>query len=355
MAGRKKSKVLPIFIILIIIVLAVVLAVTAISKPYVNDKNGVKQSDKEVSYEVSPEDYSGDVATDLEENGVVKSASYFKRWLSKEHSDYSFKAGIYTLNANMSYDELITAFDNPTVDRSVVSVCIPEGKRVVDIAAAMEENGICSADDFIKSQNSDEFDFDFVKNLENVKNRGYRLEGYLFPATYDLQKNSKAHDVVYDMLLAFSYRLSSNGWQEKCDKMGISLDDAITMGSILEAEASSASEEDKQLVSSVFWNRINSPAFSMLQSDPTVFYADLLEEKGFSRSLWKGYTTYSCKGLPTGAINCPGEATVNAALSPAKTDYYYFFTYDDSDGKMVYVYANEYSEFESLAKKYGVL
>ena len=353
--NMKKRKIIVSLTIIIIALLAVVLGAVIISKPYVNDKNGVSQQNKEISYEVVLNYTSDSVASDLEKSGVVKSGKYFSRWLRKNYPDFEYSLGIFTLNTNMSYEQMVTAFKNPTVDRSLVKVCIPEGKRVVDIAKALEENGVCSAESFINSQNKDDFDYDFVRKIDNVESRGYRLEGYLFPATYDLQKNTEAHKVVDDMLLAFSYRVQSNGWEEKCKRLGITLDEAITMGSIIEAEASGASDEDMGNVSGVFWNRIKSPAFTMLQSDPTVFYADLLEEKGFSKSIWKGYTTYSCKGLPTGAINCPGEKTVNAALSPSKSNYYYFFSVSDKTGCSKYVFATDYDEFESLAIAAGVM
>ena len=88
-------------------------------------------------------------------------------------------------------------------------------------------------------------------------------------------------------------------------------------------------------ISSVFWNRLNSSDLRALQSDPTTTYAKALSQlDSYSEKMYNAYDTYKCVGLPAGPTNCPGMDCINAVLTPAKTDYYYFVT--DSEGKFYY-------------------
>lgn len=108
--------------------------------------------------------------------------------------------------------------------------------QVENIVKLLDENEICSDADFIKSQREDNFDYDFVKHPENIEKRGYRLEDYLFPATYDFQKNSRAKDIVNQMLVAFDERITSDV-KSRLAELDVSLNDIITMASIIQKEA----------------------------------------------------------------------------------------------------------------------
>ena len=341
---KKKSKKLKVFIIVVIIA-AVICGAYFYYSPYMFDKYGIKQENKQVNFEIS-DDNSGDVPYCLYKEGVIKSVNLFKKYMSDHYgTNFTYQNGIYHLNANMSYKQLGEKFQSP--DASAKSVTFPEGKNCKEIAKILEENGICSAKDFIKALD-DDYDYDFLDEIDNAENRPYKLEGYLYPATYEFVEGVTAHEAVDMMLSAMKLRLE-DGILEECKKKNISIDDILTMASIIEKE-SSGSPAEMSKVSSVFWNRLNNPNAQntpTLGSDPTVHYANMLEKEGYDESVWKGYSTYSAPGLPTGPICSPSDIAIKAALEPQQSDYYFFFT----DKNEKFYYFKTYEQFQKKWKE----
>ncbi len=333
------------FLVVFLLLILTAGAVTGyvVYKPYSDDKNGKNQEDNEINFSVSEGEGYWTVAENMQSQGIIKSAKMFVKFMQKTYgSDFSYQAGTYIINSNMPFDELGKHMQEP--DYKYISVTIPEGFRIVDIAERLQELGLCAKQDFINAQNNDDFDYDFISSIDNPEQRGYRLEGYLFPATYTIKEGTSAHDIIDEMLKTTDEYITSDIYAA-CKKLGISIDDALCMASILEKEAGGAPEEIKK-VSSVFWNRLNNPyefGTPTLGSDPTVQYADMLEDNGFSKAIWKSYSTYSTSGLPTGPICSPGLTAIQAAVSPETTDYYFFFT--DKNGNFYYFQTN--SEFQN--------
>ncbi len=301
--------------------------------PYAFDVLGVSQQDKEVTFEIKPEDDTNTISHKLKSEDVVRSARVYRTIVKRSHGDLTYKAGIYKINANMSFDKLVSVLQGePEIDKSIIKITFPEGKTVLEMAEILDENGICKAEDFIKSQQEDEFDYDFVKNIENVEDRGYRLEGYLFPATYEFQRNSQAKDIVDEMLKAFADRITS-AMKTRMIELDVSLDEIITLASVIQAEATN--QESIKNVSAVFWNRLKGIGLPKLQSDPTSAYAQKLKDDGIlPQEKAIEYDTYQTEGLPTGPQNNPGTAMIEGALYPAEVNYTYFVT--DADGNFYY-------------------
>lgn len=344
--NKKKKKKIRLIIFLVVIV-ALLAAAFFMYKPYLDDKNGKNQTDKSITFEVD-ETNKSDVPYCLYKKGVIKSVNLFKNYMDKTYgTNFEYQIGFYNINSNMSYNRLGSKFQKP--DSVVTKVCIPEGKTAYDIAQIMEDNGLCTAKQFLSAL-GDNYNYSFLSSIDNTDKRPYKLEGYLFPATYEIKQGTSAHDIIDMMLSAMSLRVTDDIISQ-CQNKNISVDEMLTMASIIEKECSGYPDEMSK-VSSVFWNRLNNPSAQgtpHLGSDPTVKYADMLEEQGYAKNIWKAYSTYSCTGLPTGPICSPSEDAIKASLNPTESDYYYFFT----DKNETFYYFATYKEFQSAWEKLG--
>lgn len=229
-------------------------------------------------------------------------------------------------------------------ETATVTVTIPEGYTLARIAAKMDAAGVCKKADFIKSAQTYDFSYyPLVKSAPSGGRRAYKLEGYLYPDTYILNKNMKPQDVIGKFLRNAGQRISG-----RYGYSGMSTDQVVTLASIIEKEADDSS--DMKMVSSVFHNRLNKGM--RLQADSTIVYCTgcLLSPNGpFSDSYKYYYNTYRCAALPAGPICNPGATALSAAANPASTQYYYFFT---KAGK--YYYQKTLDEHKAKLKELGM-
>lgn len=335
-----KKKMLFIAFLAIVLIVLIVGSILLIPKikgymPYYYDKNGKKQADIPYTLTIEKTDFANEVVKELYEEGIICSSARFLNYIETNYPDFVWYNGVYHLNANMSYQQLCKALMNPDEKLNYVKFTVPEGKTVIEIATIVEKSGLCTAEDFLKAADSYDYDFDFIEELKKRDQKliGYKLEGYLFPATYEFRADTvTAEEIVNKMLKTFSEYVTDD-LILSAKKMGLSLNEFVTFGSVVQAEA--FSKESMAGVSSVFWNRLNSKEYPRLQSDPTMKYADSLKALShYSKAMDNAYDTYICSDLPVGPTNCPGLDVLNAVLSPEDTDYYYFVT--DKDGKFYF-------------------
>lgn len=273
----------------------------------------------EVEMSVPQGTSGGEIVEMLENRDVVKYPLLFKIYASVTGMDTKYKSGDFLINTGDSYKEILvilTGDSNSTKNK--VKITIPEGFVVEEIAAAMEKAGVTSKAEFLAAASTDDYDFSFLKDIKNKKDRKYVLEGYLFPNTYTFNKNTSAKEVVYAMLKTFGDVIS------KYDVENI--DDTVNLASIIEREA--VGNIDRRKVSSVFYNRLNGKdGLTKLQSCATVQYI-LGERKAVlseaDTRINSPYNTYMYEGLPVGPIANPGEEAIKAALNPENTNYLYF-------------------------------
>ena len=318
-----------------ILYIVIVVAVSALISYYVivfaNDMYAFVKDAEEV--EVSIPEYATveEIADILGDAGVVKYPDLLVIYakLKKIDKTYEFVAGDYTVNGMMNYDELFYAFV-PHKSYEVVRITIPEGYTVDEIITLFTENGIGTRAGFIDAINNYDFDYDFVRALDeaDLTGRTYRLEGYLYPDTYEFYKSSSEVTVIYKMLNRFDV-IFSDDFYEKAAEHGYTVDQIMTLASMIEKEARYAN--DYETVSSVFHNRLDSDNFPRLESDATIMYAIQVRD-GERKSSLTGedlrydtpYNSYLYEGLPPGPIANPGYEAITCALWPAKTKYYYF-------------------------------
>ena len=220
----------------------------------------------------------------------------------------------------------------------IVKVTFPEGSTVLDIAQKLEENNVCTADEFEAVCTKVPEGYDRLFADVTTDNKVFVLEGYLFPSTYEFYKEEGAEKAVKRFLDATNKQITDEDLA-KVNSMGYTLDQALTLASIIQSEASDP--ENMPMVSSVFANRLKpGSGFGYLGSDVTRHYIEremkaYIEEQGMDYdALFGAYCTndgYSLKttGLPAGPICNMGKAAIEAALNPAESKYYYFFTDND--------------------------
>ena len=285
----------------------------------------------------------------LKDSSLIKSKLWFLTYTRLRGKTPSPAPDTYNIPYSAGYDGIcrILTYGSER-EHTQVRVSIPEGETVEGIAKILcDKYGICKKEDFLYAvQNADFSRYWFIKELEGrTDNRKYRLEGYLYPDTYCFFSDSSPEEMIDRMLSNFERKLDGK-YLAACREKGVSLDEALTLASIIMREGKSVSDYAK--ISSVFHNRLKSAAFQKrLQSDATLVYALGRDMTPADKSLDSPYNTYLNGGLVPSPICCPDVNAVAYALYPSETDYYYFVT--KSDGTVLY--ARDYQTHLQNIKK----
>ena len=302
----------------------------------------LKIKDEEI-IEVAEGDSFYGVLNKLSEEDKIKNEFLVKLYLKIRGIKPEVLAGTYKLDKSMTLDEIITLLSNDSTIGKIY-ITIPEGYTIDDIATKLEENNICSSEDFINSVKN----YDLPAYVSNNPNKRYNLEGFLFPDTYSFNENENADFVVKTMINRFE-----EVWQELVQSLNLSIADdeiekIVNVASIIEKEA--VVDSERSLISSVIYNRI---AIEMpLQIDATVIYSYGYHiEKMYEKHLEidSQYNTYMYYGLPIGPISNPGRASLMAALKPEKTDYLYYLL----ESEYTHYFTDNYDDFLRRKEELG--
>jgi peptidoglycan lytic transglycosylase G len=264
------------------------------------------------------------IATELKSAGVIRSADAFVLW-HYFHRKRSLKAGEYL------FEKTATSLD---VHRRLVhgdvyfhTVVVPEGYNMFEIAQAIQAAGLGSSDAFLKAASNTALISDLAPGAKT-------LEGFLFPDTYEFTRMQTMDEMAAAMVKQFRQVAREIGLTSEAQLMNAQnnnhtandVQQVVTLASIIEKETSAA--EERPVVASVYYNRLAQHA--ALQADPSVIYAELLQgtytgtlhhvDMQFNSS----YNTYTNRGLPPGPIANAGKTSLQAAMHPANTDYFYF-------------------------------
>ncbi len=303
-----------------------------------------------------PENATIDQVSDiLYEAGVINYPTVFKIYASLKHVDPSeFVSGTYEVSPMMNYDRLCVAFVE-VYTREIVRLTIPEGSTVQDIINIFTEAGIGTKEGFVDAINNFDYSpyFDFIAdiNAATTADRVYKLEGYLYPDTYDFYSDAKESQIIYKLLENFDAKFSGEMLAD-AQEAGYSMDEIIILASLVQKEA--YYYEDYDAIASVFINRLKNPSvYPKLESDATVSYAiELVQGKrpdkiGDAELQFNSpYNTRVYNGLPPGAICNPGYEAIMCAIYPANTDYYYFVA--DNDGYNIF--SKTYAEHQKAVQ-----
>lgn len=279
----------------------------------------------------------------LQDNNIISSASKFKLLSKIEGNDGKYKAGEYSLSPAMTVQQIMGIIISGESNTSRFT--IPEGLTVKQTAEKLASKNLINTDAFMSEIQSGNFDYKFMTLLPNNENR---LEGFLYPETYDTYTTSSEHDIINRMLSQFD-KLVIDEYYTRAGEMGYDMYKIITIASLIERETLVSSE--KPTVASVIYNRlsINMP----LQIDATVQYAlpehkDRLDYKDLQ--IDSPYNTYQNTGLPPGPICSPSIDSIKAALYPGDTNYYYYVLSAEKNGS--HKFSNTYEEFLTNKKEY---
>lgn len=339
----KTRRVVGVFVkIIVTLMIVAILGITAIAGVYAyGDYAGIVGNGIKVKVSIPPNTYVSQVGNILKENGIIKYPEIFNLYTKYFHKEeIKLHYGTFSLDSNMGYKQLIKILQNPANSESGIKVTIKEGQNVLDIAKTLEENHVCTQQDFLNEVANGEFNFEFIAGIQNPQDRMYRLEGYLFPDTYTFKQDTPAKEVINTMLTNFEKKFTPQ-MKYAIKISGFTFDQMITLASIVQAEA--PTKPDMMKVSSVYRNRLANPKeYKKLQADPTSKYANrVIAKEGATKEMVDAYDTYKSEGLPPGAINNPGLEAILSAIYPATTDYYYFCS-DLSTGQ--FYYANTYDQ-----------
>ena len=283
------------------------------------------------------------LAEELHERHLIRNAWVFRYLVHARQSDFKLYVGDYQLAPTMPPSEMIKRLLNSPIALVTNSVTIPEGYTTEQIIDLLVQKGIGSKADFTKVVTEDGFTYPFLKD---VPKGIHRLEGYLFPNTYDISVKTTPHAVIDLLLQQFAKELTPEV-QKQLDIVKLSVPQWVTLGSLVEKEA--LRESDRPLISSVFMNRLK--IGQPLQSCATIqFLLPTPKEKLYDKDLQipSPYNTYLHAGLPPGPIANPGHASLQAVLHPTQSDMLYFVAKKDG----YHAFAKTYAEHLKNIKLY---
>ena len=330
-------------LILICIVASILLSTYTIS--CMNDVFAIRRdSETVVTVNIPADARTKDVLKILQKNDLIEHR-HFCLLMSKilQFKDDNYLTGVYYVTPSMGFEKMLTTFKQPTTTGETVTLTFPEGFTVDQIIAKLEENKVCSAAVLYQTMQEVDFssEFSFIAEMDNKEMRYRMLEGYMYPDTYEFYVGESPSSVLRKFLNNFNKRWTEE-YAAQAQKLNMSVDDVITLASIIQKEAYGA--EQSPLVSSVLHNRLNkSGLYPSLQCDSTTEYINEYIQKNTKSAVELArftdrYSSYKCAGLPVGSICNPGDDAIKAALYPEKTDYY-FFAHDTN--KKLYLARND--------------
>lgn len=269
------------------------------------------------------------VANELKANGLIEYKWLFNLFAKFTGKDTEMAPGTYDLNTNMDYSALLRNMSPSSGALATVKVMIPEGYTVKEIIALLAEQGVASEEALTDAAANYDFSYAFLD--KSTLGQANRLEGYLYPDTYEFYENGDAATALAKMMANFELKMT-NEMTSRMNELGYSLHEVMTIASIIEKETDGS---DQTGISAVIYNRLENPGAGTqgyLQMDSCIQY--ILPERKTSLTsedlaIDNPYNTYLYKGLPAGPICSPGMKAIRAALYPADSDAFYFIAGDD--------------------------
>lgn len=283
------------------------------------------------------------VARELKDKGVIEYQWLFKLFAQVSKADVKLSPGTYQLRTDQDYRKLVKDMQVGTTAMEVTTLTFPEGYTMKQIFEKLEENGVCSAEKLYEAAAGFTYSFSFLENAES--GQAIRLEGYLFPDTYDFYQGEQASSVINKFLSALHYRITAD-MLKQCENLGLSFREVVTIASMIEKEAADNSE--RGLIASVIYNRLR--AGMPLGIDATILYEYPDYDGGVNipQEILQANSPYNTgrnTGLPPTPICNPGIASVQAALKPEESGYYYYALDAESGKHRFFTNANDHAAF----------
>ena len=292
-----------------------------------NDVLALNKPEKTATITITNDDSFGDVAEKLKDEGLIEYKFLFNLFATFTRSKDDVVAGTFTLNTDMDYRALLSGMSANSATRATVTVTIPEGYTVDQIFTLLEEKGVASVEDLQDMAANHDYAFSFLQDLE--LGDYHRLEGYLYPDTYEFTTPQNPLYVINKMLVRFDEQFT-DAMRQEVEDSGRTIHEIITIASMIEKETDG---NDRADIASVIYTRLNNPSSGTqgyLQIDATLAYINGGKvPTEADKSIDSPYNTYLYKGLPAGPISNPGLESIKAAMNPNRTSYYYYALGDD--------------------------
>lgn len=357
---RKKRQKLAITILFVAFLVLLVTFSGFLSYTYMTDNisNPISQDtiyldhDTMVKFRVEKQESTRSISDRLYDMGLISNKTMY-RFLSKFNGyDGTYNAGTYTLSEGLSYEEIMYILSKTPPE--TVKVTFPEGFTTEQIAARLEANELCDSDTFLQTlETIDISAYPFLQNTD-FSTRDHRLDGYLFPDTYEFDVLSKPEELVYKMLDRFN-AIFKPAYYDHLEELGLTIDQVVNLAAMVEREAKL--EADRSDIAGVFYNRYTKWEVGKrkFQSCATLRYVykklfneDLINIKEEDQKTDDPYNTYLYEGFTPGPICSPGLASLEAALYPSNHQYFYFLAKTDGTGG--HIFSKTYAEHLAAQK-----
>ncbi|MEA4940993.1 Endolytic murein transglycosylase [bioreactor metagenome] len=292
----------------------------------INDFCAFSKADVTTTIQVTADDNLKSIAGKLHDAGLIQYKWFFRFFGGLADANNKIGIGSYEVNSEMDYMALINAMHNSSggMNTDTVRITIPEGYTVKQIIALLAKNGVNTEANLTQAAQTATFSYDFIDNSSNDISR---LEGYLFPDTYDFYVNEKPESALRRLISNFTTKMDDD-MMAQVEASGHSLKEIVTVASLIEKETAGS---DQKTIASVIYNRMadtgSHGTYGMLQVDASLLYA-LPDHEGAitndDKKVDSKYNLYKYKGLPPTPIANPGLTSLEAALEPESTNYYFY-------------------------------
>ena len=341
---RNKRSPLSNSMLYIVMVCAVSIVLAAVGWSLANDMLALNKDKVTATIVVDDENDFGSVVDQLKDNDIIKYTGLFSLFSALSGGSDKIAQGSYLVDTDMDYRAILNSLGSGSSSRVEVSVTIQEGLTVRQIFELLEKEGVSTVEKLNDMAANHDYAFSFLEDIPLGDPN--RLEGYLFPDTYNFYMGEDPKYVINKMLVNFDSKVDDSMRQKIADK-GYTIQELLTVASMIEKETDGT---DRTTIASVIYNRLNNPGAGTagyLQVDATIQYVlpewEIVSEEDY-QTVNSPYNTYLNKGLPPGPIANPGLESIMAALNPESTNYYYYALGDDG----VHHFFTSYSEHQAF-------
>lgn len=300
------------------------------------DENGIKTGTSRITH--ADIDY---VAQELKEAGLIEYKWLFLLYCRISNADRKVDPGEYELQSSYDYRALIQNMQAGSGATVTIKVTIPEGFTMHQIFLRLEENGVCSYDDLMDAAANHNYNYSFLEGLETGDPT--RLEGFLFPDTYEFYVGMQASSAINKLLENFHYKQTAD-MLKAMKTMGLDIRTVVNIASLIEREA--ANDDERRTIASVIYNRL--AAYMPLGIDASILYIHPDHEGAPNAEMLvedSPYNTRIYQGLPPTPIANPGLPSIYAVLNPEKTNYYYYALDEATGQHQFFRSSGEFDEF----------
>ena len=340
--------------ILLIILLIPIIAILGMYIYYKNLLKPIASKSTVIEFKIENGDTVYGVGKRLEKQKIIKSFLAYKIYV-KLHNINGYKAGIYDIDKSYDTSYIVNLLSGDKYKNDQLSITFKEGINMRKIASIISEETSITEDEFYQKLNDSEYISSLIDKYwfltDDIKNDNiyYPLEGYLYPETYNFNKDVKVTDIIEKMLDQTSNTLDE--YKDIINNSSYSIHELVTLASIVEKEG--IYTDDRNKIAGVFYNRLD--AKMPLGSDVTTYYAFKVDmgSRDLTYDELNTYNPYNTRGpkmegkLPVGPISNFSRVSFEAVIKPENNDYYYFVA--DKNGKTYFT--KTYKEHQKVIKE----